>query len=50
VQAIVTMKGPKGKGTARNTRETLKPVDDRLVFVFCLDSTLTFYFIVLGLR
>ncbi|XP_062167949.1 high mobility group B protein 1-like isoform X1 [Alnus glutinosa] len=25
------MKGPKGKGTARNTRETLKPVDDRKV-------------------
>lgn len=50
MQAIVTMKGPKGKGTARSTRETLKPVDDRLVFVFCLGSTLTFYFIVLGLR
>ncbi|KAE8099215.1 hypothetical protein FH972_017213 [Carpinus fangiana] len=29
--AIVTMKGPKGKGTARNTRENLKPVDDRKI-------------------
>lgn len=25
------MKGPKGKGTARTTKETLKPVDDRKV-------------------
>lgn len=49
MQGIVTMKGPKGKGTARNTRETLKPVDDRSVFVFCLYSILEFYFIVLGL-
>lgn len=31
---IVKMKGAKGKGAARNSREALKPVDDRLVLMF----------------
>lgn len=39
VQEIVTMKSPKGKGAAKYSKESLKPVDDRLVLLFCLNSS-----------
>lgn len=35
IQGIDMMKGTKGKGAAKHSKETLKPVDDRLVLLFC---------------